>query len=204
MNNNGALTCAGGSQGLLKLVFLPRWLENPIKAAGADLKVLTDPKKLLSILSKEDVAFYLHTQSRLFQLLSAPVMQSFEGYPFHEALVKCGIPQADIDDLRMMTSITGDTSSPLEVVRAFMGDNYCPHIDSSWVNFMLTVEMLDHETVVVRMVKDAPTEKTDKLLGYFYEQLLKLAYMFHPFHRVAETTLFKAYLDLMCREIHRR
>lgn len=200
---NSMPTAQGVSSGLLKIVFLPRWLENPLKAAGADLSTLTDIKKLLSILSKEDVAFYLHTQDSLFQLLSQPVMSTLSAYPFYDKLRRCsGLSEDEIAEIQqLMACGAGDHGSPEEVVRAFMGDNYCPHIDSRWVNFMLTAEMLDHETVVVRMVKDAPTEKTDQLLGYFYEQLLKLTYMFHPFDRVASTSLFKAYLELMNKKV---
>lgn len=187
---------------LLKIVFMPRWLENPLAAAGAKLDVLTDLKKLSSILSKEDVAFYLQTQDSLFRLLSAPVCETLQPYSFQDQFHNGALPEQDAKLILQLKHCSDvDTGTPEEVVRAFMGDNYCPHIDSKWVNFMLTAEMLDHETIVVRMVENAPTEKTEQLLGYFYEQLLKLTYMFHPFDRVANTPLFKAYLELMNRKI---
>lgn len=53
----------------MNLVFVPNWLRAPIQRNKVEMGVLLDVKKLLSILSKEDVAFYCLAQNMASHIL---------------------------------------------------------------------------------------------------------------------------------------
>lgn len=59
----------------LKLILLPGWVEEAVKASGSSMNVLLDTTSLSSILSKEDVAFYtainLYGKSRIIERIDS-------------------------------------------------------------------------------------------------------------------------------------
>lgn len=69
----------------LRMVLIPAWLEEAIKAAKVPLNTVLDTVKLSSIVSKDDVAFYIDVNNRLYPKMFQPVSQTVppkELYPF--------------------------------------------------------------------------------------------------------------------------
>ncbi len=61
----------------LKLVFVPVWLENVLKASNVGLDTVLDPEKLSRIISRGDLDLYLNIQNSLGSFLPLSVVYSF-------------------------------------------------------------------------------------------------------------------------------
>lgn len=63
-----------------KLVLIPGWIEDALKASKVPLNAVLDLKKLSSILSKDDVAYYIATHDALLRKLFPVLANSFTVY----------------------------------------------------------------------------------------------------------------------------
>lgn len=62
----------------LKLIFVPRWLEQSLKAARMSLSDALEPEKLVRILSSDDLNLYRRANKELYHLVPYSVVESFD------------------------------------------------------------------------------------------------------------------------------
>lgn len=189
---------------MLKLVILPQWLVDALKAANLDLADALEVKNLLTILSKEDVAFYLYVNSvgmgptlvlrdsvlgsvnSLFQLLVERVgANDYDGdvLKAYDALVTKGRVAVD--------------SGQWEVYRREIKAQLLNHWQQPEDNEVVAYEVrrLGSDAValipiVIPATDDHSQHKKE------CDQLLNILCGAYPFTRVASTSLFKSYVRL--------
>lgn len=61
----------------MKLVLVPQWVEQAVGCEEISPRALLDPEKLLSTLSKEDVAFYVWLNNHLDRWLPEAIVETF-------------------------------------------------------------------------------------------------------------------------------
>lgn len=61
----------------MKLIMVPDWVEKALERESLDLNAVLDPEKLLSTLSREDVAFYFWINSHLERWVPQEVVETF-------------------------------------------------------------------------------------------------------------------------------
>lgn len=184
-----------------KITFIPVWLENAMARSGMNFSDALNKEKLLGILSKSDVVFYLMANN-LFRdvYLAGPVLDTrmVDG-----CQLDCQF-QCDNDVMQEVNIAYGTALNkhvtPYTQEQLFLQHALGETIDMEVFkdkNFSFTAQLIDEENVIVRMKfidEDVPTYK---FFGNFYEQLLRTLNFHYPFHEIARTTLFGKYCRLI-------
>lgn len=181
-----------------KLTFIPLWLENAMARYGMNFSDAFNDKKLLNILSKQDIVFYLLANS------------IFKNAYLSEYILPTGFfKEKDLSSLFQEEDICHEynvalgeiyrnppSSYTLEklVTKFNVGENI--DIDNfEDKKFEFITQLIDEENVIIRMrilENDIPSYK---IFGNFYEQLLKMVNYHLPFHQIANTSLFGKYCN---------
>lgn len=182
-----------------KLTFIPLWLENAMARYGMKFSDAFDDKKLLDILSKQDIVFYLLANTIFKNAYLAEYV-----LPTGFFIEKDFSSLLDSDeDIRQEYGValgeiyrTPPTSYTLE--KLVLQFNVGESIDIENFEdkkFEFVAQLIDEENVIIRMrilENDIPTYK---IFGNFYEQLLKMVNYHFPFHQIANTSLFGKYCN---------
>lgn len=181
-----------------KLTFIPLWLENAMARYGMKFSDAFDDKKLLDILSKQDIVFYL---------LSNTIFKN--AYLAEHVLPTGFFSEKDFSSLLQNEDICHEYNVALSEIYRNPPTSYTLEKLVLQYNLGLTVDienfndkkfefitqLIDDENVIIRMrilENDIPTYK---IFGNFYEQLLKMVNYHFPFHQIASTSLFGKYCN---------
>lgn len=171
----------------MKIIVLPLWLEQALERSKLPLSTLNDSQKMCAILSPADVAFYIYVQNNRqlvlpedilcsFDMSTPPLQLTAEAEEQHRKFyVEMGVK--DIDNI--MKQLVGDSA---------VGN---PSVSAS--NLLLLPEMLDEDTIVVRVrVGAQPTNNLQR--EEFYDELCKLYQLHKGFEALTKMPMFKGYL----------
>lgn len=187
----------------MKMVLVPQWVEQAMGREDISPSAMLDPEKLLTTLSKEDVAFYVWLNDHLERWLPKAVIETFvTGSPKTDVTAKyldtsCGaaLPfnteQMDelrgyymnfrLDDMRRRKKEHGelDTCELFGVLEA-----KCSPDDIGF-----TVRIVGQDTLVLSPKKT----KSSSLMGMVNDMLIHLHGRL-AFHDVAKTPLFRFFV----------
>lgn len=197
---------------MLKLVILPQWLVDALKAANLDLADALEVKNLLTILSKEDVAFYLYVNSVgmgptlvLRDSVLGSISGEFSGSTdslFQLLVERVGANDYDGDVLKAYDALVAKgrvavDSGQWEVYRREIKAQLLNHWQQPEDNEVVAYEVrrLGSDAValipiVIPATDDHSQHKKE------CDQLLNILCGAYPFTRVASTSLFKSYVRL--------
>lgn len=172
----------------MKIVLVPEWLEKAVESRGADKTDLLDIEKLSSIVSLDDVAFYLELNEQLSRWIPNAICQTFStgrravNYEYFEGTDMGG----KVHDLRMGHAVTfRSTTRHTQELFGQLSDQFSP-VEVSFVPVSLT-----YDTIALRPIRVGQTEKphaalVDDLLYKLNDRL--------PFEALAQKPLFSHYL----------
>lgn len=166
----------------MKILYVPHWLKTALKGRGAHQKIYTDIAGLLSIVSAEDVGFYLYLNTNIGKLVPDGIVGTFQthGYELFDQLHRIG----------------GDKVT--EVMRSW------PQYDVDYksrpienTDHVLTSDLGDEDTIIFTHVK--PDQRILTEVGYnpllwLYSRVIRQYHPFVDFETLADTPLFLAYL----------
>ena len=179
------------------ITFIPVWLENTMARTGMNFSDALNKEKLLSILSKSDVVFYL-LANNLFRdvYLNGPVLES--GMISSSKLDRIFCNDSDINNevnihfgTMLNKHITSLSQEQLFLQHA-LGESVDIQ-DFKDLKFTFVAQVIDEENIVVRFKLLENEVPLYKFFGNFYEQLLRTLNFHYPFHEIARTALFGKY-----------
>jgi hypothetical protein len=166
----------------MKILYVPHWLKTALKGRGAGMKIYTDIAGLLSIVSAEDVGFYLYLNMNVRKLVPAGIVDTFETHAY---------------DLFDQLNRIGDNKS-IEVMRSW------PQYDIDYksrpienADHVLTSDLGDEATIIFTHVKpdhQILTEVGYNPLLWLYSRVIRQYHPFVDFETLADTPLFLEYL----------
>lgn len=179
----------------INILVVPDWVQVALTAGGGNYGTLLQPEKLLSILSKDDVAFYLRT-SELFSNFvglngtTNKALQINESFNTVISPVLIAMDNADLAAANLrLTLELGYPSSTAEYL-SFLhkhGSNGCDTADAGkHVGF--DVLSYDYDCYIIR-----PKAVSTKELYSCYESLISYIHKFEPIHEIAELPIFTGF-----------
>lgn len=170
----------------MNYLYCPAAIRTALAAAGTDLKVLYNVKDLASIVSPEDVAFYIHCNLDSSKHLPAEIAQSL----FNPLLSDKNAFPDQLSDLGKVGK---------EITRIL--NDYCNGGNAPLLNLVgqrLTCDLMDEQTILFTHIPlaageaaDATNEGTQSLMDRLIQQLLVIL----PFEQVAKMPVFGLYLS---------
>lgn len=165
----------------MNFLYCPAEIRAALAAADADLKVLYSVDHLSSILSPEDVAFYIHCNIDSSKLIPAEVVQSL-----HNPMLG--------DDV-----VAALGSEKHQVMQRCLND-YClggnaPLLDLK--DKRLSCDLMDENTILFTHVPLAAGEASDATpegARALHDRLIQQLVTFLPFEQVAAMPIFGSYL----------
>lgn len=172
----------------MKVLYVPHWLKVALRGSNASKNVLLNVPELLSIVSQEDVGFYIYLNLYGQDLVPEVVRDTF----------------------------TGHGVSLLEQAMDYTQKNPDSTLMSSWDNYQLNREawpinlkdhvltcdlgnedtiLLSHVPVTDAILKEVSPDPT----LWFYRRLLRQWQPFVPFEVMVDTPLYLAYLRALSR-----
>lgn len=179
------------------VTFIPVWLENTMARTGMNFSDALNKEKLLSILSKSDVVFYL-LANNLFNdvYLNGPILES--GMISGCKLDRIFNSEKDINDelnIKYGTMLNKHVT-PLTQDQLFLQHALGESVDIQDfkdMKFTFVAQVIDEENIVVRFKLLENEIPKYKFFGNFYEQLLRTLNFHYPFHEIARTAMFGKY-----------
>lgn len=182
---------------MMRLVLLPRWVEEAIISAGKEpALVAEDVDALLTILSPADVGFYVYLNRWREQFVGAEIDRSF--------------PMSDLACLAVADGPADATPTPREQVeQAYSMIHTTPDPISTWFGALInldaeteklhqrpsfSVNMLSYDTVVIRPVARKSDESVKDSMQSLYSRLLSFLYTRFSFDDVVQKPLFKEWV----------
>lgn len=170
----------------IKILVVPHWVEIALRAGGGNIGSLLQPDKIFSILSHDDVAFYLRTSQYFKQFvgnnglgesleLSTDLLTSI---CLQNPLMQRSLERTDLE--------FGIPKNPLAYLSMVNkeGVNGCGlNSDQQHVGF--EVIGFDYDCYMLR-----PTPMSTRELAKCYEKLLSVMNSFIPLSELVQTTLF--------------
>lgn len=169
----------------LSILVIPEWITTPLNAVSSGRSVLTNSEKLMNILSKDDVAFYVVTNYGFLNNSKEEIGQTFELHPATRELQN----QLDGNSLLRIRTEFGYKDTPESYLSFIMkqGANGCScPADATYVGF--DVIGYDMDAVLLQ-----PKAVNYKDLHQCYDALFKLLHDFMPMHEIAKLPVFKIY-----------
>lgn len=172
----------------MKLIIVPRWLEQTLAASNLPLSVVTDVKKILSITSAEDVSVYAKVNTRPLVVGAATYQGCFD--IAEQAL--------SLQDLRVSSymsylDIKGESIDPLEHL---IGRNF---VEGAPLCYSCTV--LDDEHIVITLGQHevgTPVDEVLKAERLFKERLFGQHLLTKKLPDLACQPVFTNYLKGLC------
>ena len=173
----------------MRMVVLPTCLEQALKAANQPLTVLLDLKKLSSILSKEDVAFYLYCQSTAAYLLPKELVGTvWMSLKTNLWSTSPDVPDRDYLERRMEGFELQNSAKSLRPL-------YDGVFDGS-DDYTFKCEELNEDTLVVRLVPVNEDESFSTQLQHAYDELLSILKRYIELGELSLTPAFVRFVQL--------
>lgn len=172
----------------MKLIILPRWLEQTIAANNLPLSVVTDVKKILSITSAEDVSVYAMVNTW-------PITLSGGNYSGCYDITEQALALSDhrISSYMSYLNMKGDVVDRLEYL---IGRNF---VEGAPLCYSCTV--LDDEHIVITLGQHEVGTSVDEVLKaerLFKERLFGQYLLTHKLPELACQPVFTNYLKGLC------
>lgn len=171
----------------MKLIIVPRWLEQTLSAHGLPLSAVTDVKKVLSITSAEDVSVYVH-------LNAFPLTIGDTTYPTHGHFLVDQV--LSLNDQRLSAHLQylsiGYKSKPNDMYEHLIGRNY---VEGAPLCYSCTV--LDDEYIVITLDQHevgTPAEEVRAAEQQFKERLFGQYLLKHDLTILSTEMVFHNYL----------
>lgn len=178
----------------IKVLIVPEWIEVPIKAAGESLSIITHPEKLLRILSKDDVAFYVRTITGFLNYCDKELSESIDANNAYDGTWKSLVSNNLDEDgfgRAMERSIAelGSIESVADYLSFIMkhGANGCV-LDPTQTLLGFDVIGYDYDNYLLR-----PKAVSDTELYQCYEDLFAVMHKYMATHEIASLPIFKLY-----------
>ncbi len=175
----------------MKLIIVPRWLEQTLSAHGLPLSAVTDVKKVLSITSAEDVSVYVHLNMYPFEVSGAH-------YP-HTATFLMEQALA-IDDERLSAHLQylsiGKSNKKDNPLENLIGRNF---VEGAPLCYSCTV--LDDEHILITLDQHevgTPTEEVCAAEQQFKERLFGQYLLKNKLTDLSTEPVFLNYLKGLC------
>lgn len=181
------------------ITFIPLWLENTMARTGMNFTDALNKEKLLSILSKNDIVFYLNANDLFTKIYLEELLRDNDMFtaPMNIELDKFNednnLAQEQIIALH---SIYKDAPTPYTLEKSFLQHALGESIDMEHFEnkrFGFIAQLIDDKNIVVRFKLLETEIPVYKFFGNFYEQLLRVVNYHFPFNDIAKTKLFAKY-----------
>lgn len=170
----------------IKILVVPHWVEVALRAGGGNIGTLLQPDKIFSILSNDDVAFYLRTSQyfkqyvgsdnlgdsldlSIAQLLSISLQDPLMTRSLERVDLEFGVPHSPLEYLNMVNK---------------EGVNGCT-LTSDQKHVGFEVIGFDYDCYMLR-----PVPMNTRELSKCYEKLLSVMNSFVPLSELVRTALF--------------
>lgn len=176
----------------MKMILLPQWVEKAIQSHGEQLgTVLTDLDKLSTILSPDDVAFYVYINAHPDEFLSQVVANSFEEQFFKPTM--CADVEPGSWEACYEQHVFSEAPDPQTV---WFGESLGVASAEGVYHQKprLKADMLSYDTVVIRPEQCRIGDADENSMQTFYSRLLSLLYTRCSFEALAGSPLFKEWL----------
>jgi hypothetical protein len=172
----------------MKILYVPHWLKTQVEKRGASQHVYTDVKELLSIVSAEDVGFYLYLNMNISKLVPPGITSTFDTWTMH---IHEDLRKLDDNTWRNVTR-EWDNYDYVEKARPLENDDH-----------VLTCDLWGEDTIMFTHVP--PTEQVLKEVGtdplrWLYHRVVMQYHPFVPFEVLADTDLLLNYLRVIAAE----
>jgi hypothetical protein len=178
----------------MKVVILPMWLRKSLEFSKIELRYALSLEKLTTILSLDDVAFYLYINSMSGEFVNEVGLSSFEPLNILEEQKH----KLSEETLQQLTKLLDYYSyrPKADKVAALLGTLEIDG-ESESVKYGYKVELLDEDTLgVFPYILDEGADTTRAALT-FADELIKHHLITTPFEVVAKTQHFKKYITLL-------
>jgi hypothetical protein len=188
----------------MKVVLIPTWLEDALNAASKPLVTCLDAVALSSIVSNDDVAFYIDLNNRLLPELFPELAESLYGgtlYPFF----KDGVDQTVLRNLqdylskRMSDLHLEHPTLPLYTAISFFAPqtsgNDAYH-GSAKKDYTFEAFSLSSDVIAIRVRLKNPDESSQMQDLAAYDTFFTLLSTYVPMEQFAQTTVFRKYVEL--------
>lgn len=183
------------------ITFIPLWLENTMSRTGMNFSDALNKDKLLSILSKQDIVFYLMA-NRLFMEIygNGPVADTgavngdlvLNSFNANQEIIQ----EFHIAHGSMLQKDLTSLSKEHEFLQHALGETIDIDLFKD-KNFTFVVQLIDDTNLIVRFKLMDNEVPAYKILGNFYEQILRTLNYCYPFNELAKTTLFGKYCQFV-------
>lgn len=171
----------------MKFLYCPAELRAALAAADSELKVLHSLEHLSSILSPEDVAFYIHCNLESSKYIPDAIPQS--------------LPNALIGDTVPWSFAEGEDAPKAhkDMVRCL--NDYCAGGNAPPMNLQdkrLSCDLMDENTILfthVPLAADEASDATPEGTRALFDRLIQQLVVFLPYEQVAAMPVFASYLS---------
>lgn len=180
------------------ITFIPVWLENTMSRTGMNFSDALNKEKLLGILSKSDIVFYLLANSLFRSVYLQPAAALETGMFDTKLLEEKFLDNKDIQDGLAVSygELHRDGNTPFTMEQKFLQHALGETIDLESfkdIKFNFIIQLIDDHNLIVRFKLVEGDIPTYKFFGHFYEQLLRTLNYQYPFPEIAKTALFGKY-----------
>lgn len=131
----------------MKIIYVPKWVSRAFKDANESIKGVLDLSKLMSILSKDDVAFYIYLNLILNEFIPRPVLLTIRGRLSMEEQVICSSGEIDPETFRK-----SDKLQIWDKLAEYMANG--PGAVPMPATTNLTVDLLDENTLMFSPLRE--------------------------------------------------
>lgn len=171
----------------MKVILVPQWLNKALEHANLNLATVVDFKTLLTILSTEDVAKYLHLNEERATYVSKGLADSFAGIAWYDL------------------STASDKYDKIDNQLRYLRIKDKPSLEQAWIGrdvaeatgYTLTTQLVSNDTLIITPIlgQAAADAKGDAIK--FMDQLIGLWASVTTLEAIAPTPFFKEYLGLL-------
>lgn len=186
------------------ITYIPIWLENTMARTGMNFSDVLNKEKLLNILSKNDIVFYL-LANKLFQTIYLDETILADDFFKTENVTNLFNSEKDIIQNLNIECSTIYSRNNLYKESMFLQHTLGEVIDMNVFKdkkFTFICQLIDDSNIIVRFKFLDEEIPSYKFLGNFYEQLLRTINYYYPFHEIARTKLFEKYCQYVGNSIN--
>lgn len=172
------------------IIFIPIWLENAMARSGMNFTDALNEDKLLGILSKSDVVFYLLANRYFKEMFLDSVIES----KFFNASKQWSCN----DEVSTLVMIQSDIEAAANLSKNDRFNKYAfgETIDLEAIretSYALNATLIDDVNIIVTVRVSSKKIEAYKMIGSLYDQILRVLNMSFPFHVLATAAIFKRY-----------
>lgn len=178
----------------MKLILLPRWVESALRAQGMQLSMnIADIEALSTILSPDDVAFYVHINKARGHFIGQAINDTFSNpfvkYDTHPVDPKPGTWEACYEQ-----HVYGAKPDPQTVWFGSVLGFDAAETDVT-AQPKLQADILSYDTLVIRPVQRTKGDAAEKdTMQTLHSRLLSLLYTQTSFEALASNALFSTWI----------